>query len=120
MELRCLLVDDSPGFLEAARTRLEREGVRIVATASTHAEALSCASQYRHDVAIVDVDLGEDDGFAVVRELAARGDTPTLILTSANDERHFADDLRASPAAGFVAKADLSREAISAVMRGAP
>ena len=38
--MRCLIVDDSPGFVEAARRLLERNGMTIVGVASTGADAL--------------------------------------------------------------------------------
>jgi hypothetical protein len=37
--LRCLIVDDSPRFLDAARGLQEREGTAVVGVASTGAEA---------------------------------------------------------------------------------
>ena len=39
MPIRCLVVDDSRSFLDAARAVLEREGLTIVGVASTGAEA---------------------------------------------------------------------------------
>jgi DNA-binding NarL/FixJ family response regulator len=41
MALRCLIVDDSAGFREAARALLEQEGVTVVGVASTGNEALA-------------------------------------------------------------------------------
>jgi hypothetical protein len=41
--LRCLIVDDSPRFLDAARGLLERQGITVVGVASTSAEALARA-----------------------------------------------------------------------------
>ncbi len=38
--MRVLLVDDSAAFIVAARRLLEREGLQVVATATTGAEAL--------------------------------------------------------------------------------
>jgi len=58
MDLRCLIVDDSRRFLEAARSLLEREGIAVVGVASTSAEALRRAEELKPDVALVDVDLG--------------------------------------------------------------
>ena len=55
---RCLIVDDNPGFLDAARGLLQREGVAVVGTASTSAEAAQRVEQLRPDVALVDIDLG--------------------------------------------------------------
>ena len=36
----CLIVDDNESFLEAARMLLERDGLSVVAVASTYAEPL--------------------------------------------------------------------------------
>jgi hypothetical protein len=41
--LRCLIVDDSPRFLDAARGLLERQGVTVVGVASNSADALRWA-----------------------------------------------------------------------------
>ena len=38
--MRCLIVDDSAGFVDAARGLLECEGLSVVGVASTSAEAL--------------------------------------------------------------------------------
>ena len=43
--LRCLIVDDSTRFLEVARTVLERDGISVIGTASTGAQALSLAAE---------------------------------------------------------------------------
>jgi hypothetical protein len=40
MGLRCLIVDDSPGFLQAARALLEQEGMTVVGIASTSEAAI--------------------------------------------------------------------------------
>ena len=45
--LRCLIVDDSPRFLDAARGLLERQGVTVVGVASNGAEALQRAVELR-------------------------------------------------------------------------
>jgi CheY-like chemotaxis protein len=69
MTLRLLLVDDSTHFLEAARMLLEREGMRVIAVASTGAEAVQRARELQPDVTLVDIDLGEESGFDVARRL---------------------------------------------------
>jgi PleD family two-component response regulator len=67
--LRCLIVDDNPGFLHAASALLEQEGVRVVGVASTGAEAVRRAAELRLDVTLLDVDLGGESGFDVARQL---------------------------------------------------
>ena len=53
-----LIVDDSPRFLEAARGRLEHEGIMVVAVATNGADAIPRAAELGPDVILVDVDLG--------------------------------------------------------------
>ena len=57
MGLRCLLVDDSEGFLKAARAFLEPEGMTVVGVASTGEAALRHVIELRPDVTLVDIDL---------------------------------------------------------------
>jgi DNA-binding NarL/FixJ family response regulator len=70
----------------------------------------------RPDVALVDVDLGGESGFDLAEELHRSNSNsharPKVILTSAHSEQDFADMIAASPAVGFLPKADLSPDAI--------
>jgi CheY-like chemotaxis protein len=111
--MRLLIVDDNAHFLEAASTLLEREGLTVVATAMTSAEALRRVEELEPDVTLVDVDLGADSGFDLARRLAATSGVRTpVIVISANSEEDLMDLIDDSPAIGFVQKSDLSRRAI--------
>jgi DNA-binding NarL/FixJ family response regulator len=117
--LRCLIVDDSPGFLRAARTLLEQEGVRVVGVASTGADAVRCAADLHPDVTLVDIGLGAESGFDVARGLFddPHVDPGQLILISAHAQDDLADLIEASPAIGFLAKPALSAVAIESLLR---
>jgi len=112
--LRCLIVDDSAGFIDAARTLLEQEGIRVVGVASTTAEALERAKELRPEVTLVDIDLGRDSGFDLARRLVEEADIgpARVILISTHAEGEFADLIKASPVGGFLSKSDLSASAI--------
>jgi CheY-like chemotaxis protein len=114
MTLRCLIVDDSPRFLDAARGLLEREGITVVGVASTSAEALRRTEELRPDVALLDIDLGGESGLELARRLhrEAGPSPPRMILISTHAEQDYADLIAASPAVGFLSKADLSASAI--------
>jgi two-component system nitrate/nitrite response regulator NarL len=113
MALRLLIVDDSALFLDAARTLLEREGVRVVAVASTGAEAVRHAREQLPDVTLVDVDLGDESGLDLARHLAeAAGAAGHIVMISAYPEADLRDLVDASPAVGFVPKSQLSGRAI--------
>jgi CheY-like chemotaxis protein len=53
--MRCLIVDDSPRFLKAARGLLEREGIVVVALARNGADAVRCAAELEPDIILVDM-----------------------------------------------------------------
>jgi DNA-binding NarL/FixJ family response regulator len=114
MSLRVLIVDDSIHFLEAARELLEREGMAVVGTASTTAEALSLAKHLQPDVTLVDIDLGEESGLDLARQLTGPTvrELSPVILISAYPEHDLAELIAASPAIGFMPKARFSARAI--------
>jgi CheY-like chemotaxis protein len=118
MTLRCLIVDDSPRFLDAARGLLEREGITVVGVASTSAEALRRAEELRPDVTLLDIDLGGESGLELARQLHrdAGQASPRVILISTHAEEDYADLIAASPAVGFLSKAALSASAIRALL----
>jgi DNA-binding NarL/FixJ family response regulator len=112
--LRCLIVDDTLSFCEAARDLLEGQGVAVVGCATSGAEAVRSVRELRPEVALVDIDLGADSGFDLARRLAedVDGDAPRVILISTHDEREFVKLIESSPAVGFLAKTELSAERI--------
>jgi CheY-like chemotaxis protein len=118
MPIRCLVVDDSPSFLEAARVLLEREGLTIAGVASTGPEALEKAEALEPDVVLLDISLGDESGFDVARQLVDdhRAGGAAVILISTHTEADFADLIAESPAAGFVAKSELSASAIRRIL----
>ena len=119
MALRSLIVDDNAGYLAAARALLEREGVDVVGVASSCAEAVQLAGKLHPDVALVDIDLGDESGFDVARRLAGVGGSALLpvVLISAYPEGDFAELIAASPALGFLAKSNVSAQSILDVLR---
>ena len=113
MPLRCLIVDDSNRFLEAAVSLLEEEGVTVAGVASTIADALRQAQELLPDVILVDITIGSESGFDLARRLAEKGPGgATVILISTHEEAEFADLIEEAPVAGFVPKAELSGSAI--------
>ena len=121
MRLRCLIVDDSPEFLAAARRLLEQEGIAVVGTASSGDDAVDRAGELRPDVTLVDIDLGRESGFAVARRLAEHDEARAgrLILISTHAEDEFVEFIEASPAIGFISKATLSADGIERLVRDA-
>ena len=120
--VRCLLVDDNGAFVETARLLLAREGVVVAGTASSIAEAVRQVSALRPDVVLVDIALGDENGFDLARRLAG-GDTGggmTVIMISTRAGADYVDMVADSPAAGFLAKDELSAAAIQRILGQGP
>jgi DNA-binding NarL/FixJ family response regulator len=110
--LRCLIVDDSRRFLDAAGALLERQGIEVVGVALTSTEALQKATALRPDVTLVDIDLSGESGFDVARRLSREPHPAPVILISTHVEDDYRDLITASPALGFLSKSALSGPAI--------
>ncbi|HEX9355585.1 MAG TPA: response regulator [Streptosporangiaceae bacterium] len=121
MGVRCVIVDDNPGFLQIAREILESGGIAVVGVASTSAEAISRTLEAEPDVALVDAVLGAESGFDLARRLVAqRGSRRTqVIMTSTRAEEDFAGLIAASPAIAFLPKWELSAAAVEGLLRRA-
>jgi CheY-like chemotaxis protein len=114
VSLRCLIVDDNPDFLRAATRLLEGQGLEIAGVASSSAEAVRQAQALRPAVVLVDVKLGDENGFDLVGQLAE-----PVILISTYAERDFADLIAESPALGFLSKTRLTASAIEELVASA-
>jgi DNA-binding NarL/FixJ family response regulator len=110
--VRCVIVDDNSLFLEGAAELLGREGLDVVGVASNSAEAIRLVRELRPDVTLVDIDLGDEDGFELAQRLNVISGASRVILVSTHAEEDLAHLIERSPAVGFIAKTRLSAQAI--------
>ena len=117
---RALIVDDNATFIEGARRLLELQGIEIEGAATNGAEALTQAERLRPDVVLVDVNLGAESGFDVVRALAETGGSvpPNMILISTHASVDFSELVATAPVLGFVSKPALSGDVIRDYLSG--
>jgi DNA-binding NarL/FixJ family response regulator len=116
MGRRVLIIDDNTPFRAAARQLLEREGFVVVAEAGDGATGLREAEEHRPDLAVVDVQLPDSDGFEVAEQLCGLEVAPRVSLVSSLDGADFGALVAGSPALGFIPKAELSASAIEALL----
>lgn len=118
MKLRSLIVDDSETFLASAQRLLESQGVEIIGTATSSAEALELAGAFSPDLALVDVELGEEDGLALAGELRSRSPATQVILISTYGGDEMQALIATSTALAFLPKSRLSGDAVRALLDG--
>ena len=88
-----VIADDHPSFRASARAILEADGFDVIGEAADGAEALTA-----------------------VRELCPDGLRPAVVLVSSRDASDYGSLIGESGARGFIAKADLSGDAVSALI----
>jgi len=112
-----LIVDDQADFRAGARALLEADGFHVVGETPDGESSLEAAGRMRPQVVLLDVHLPGMDGFAVADALAAGEEPPIVVLTSSRPAEAFRSRLRAAESVrGFIAKADLSGECLSAFL----
>ncbi len=94
----------------------------MVGVASNSVEALRQARALRPDVILVDIGLGDEDGFELARLLAqdGQGSGAAVILISACPKSDYEELITESPAAGFLVKPELSALAVSRILGHTP
>jgi len=112
-----MIIDDHASFRASARTLLENEGFDVVGEAEDGASGLALADELRPELVLLDVALPDLSGFEVADRLASSS-RPAVVLVSSRDPSDFGARLRAAPARGFIAKEELTGEAITTLMEG--
>lgn len=115
-DIRVMLVDDHEVVRQGLKSLLERrENIRVVAEASSVAEAVEAAGRELPNVIVMDVRLPDGTGIEACREIRAEHpDIQVLMLTSyADDEAVYAAII--AGAAGYLLKQTRGRELVSAI-----
>ena len=112
-----LIVDDHPGYRAAARTVLEADGFDVVGEAATGLEGVAEAARLRPQIVLLDIGLPDIDGVEVARRItsAAGADAPAVVLISSRDGTGCDAIFAGCGARGFIPKADLTGDAITAL-----
>ena len=78
-QIRVLLADDDPAFLESIRVLIDRQPeLRVVASAEDGLRAIELADELAPDAAVLDLHMPQVDGVSAVARL--RADHPHLCL----------------------------------------
>ena len=116
VETKIIVADDHPIFRQGLIQVIEKEfGFRVVADADNGKDALELIKNHLPDVAVLDLDMPEIDGFGIASEIQKLNlPVKIVILTMHKDELHFnqAIDLGVS---GYVIKDGAAHEVINCI-----
>jgi DNA-binding NarL/FixJ family response regulator len=118
--LRILLADDNPLILEMLKRMLQKDFV-IVGAVSSAASVLKETPALNPEVIILDVSLGDLNGFDVTRQLRAAQSKAKIIFLTVHEDFEFIRAAFAAGASGYVFKSRMNtdlRAALDAVTNG--
>jgi DNA-binding NarL/FixJ family response regulator len=123
LRMNVLLIDDHPLILTALQSLVRGLGehVEVVSVGSARQARDTLAAGAEFDIALLDLQLGDDDGFELLAELRAAYPALPLVIVAASDHRD--DVMRAIDlgAMGFVPKCTANTmlmDALRMVMSG--
>ena len=111
-QYRVLIVDDHAPFRSIARQVLAVDGFLVVGEAADGAEAIRACGELHPDLVLLDVQLPDIDGFAVAAVLTTRIDPPAVVLASSRSRADYGSRIVDCGARGYIAKAELSGDAV--------
>lgn len=117
-EVRVVIIDDHPVFADSLAMRLGAEpDVRVVETARTNAVGIASIDLRDPDVAIIDIEVGEESGIDLVEYVRARAPRTRVVIVTAHDDAETAIRVARAGASALVPK-DAPSDHLVSVMRG--
>jgi DNA-binding NarL/FixJ family response regulator len=115
---RVLIVDDHPMVREGLRSMLSGDGIDVVGEVGSAREAIRLATELHPDLVLLDIELPDMDGLAVLRRIKEMAPQVSVLIVSMHDEPARVRDAVAAGAAGYVLKGIGRRELLAAVRDG--
>jgi DNA-binding NarL/FixJ family response regulator len=109
-----MLVDDNPALLETLIEMLE-PAYRVAATVCSGASVVGEVNVLRPDLVILDVSLGDLNGFEVARRLRISDSTVKIIFLSVHEDIDFVNAAFDLGAAGYVFKSRIAADLMKAI-----
>jgi DNA-binding NarL/FixJ family response regulator len=122
LSARILIVDDHPIVRQGLKLMINAEADLVIAgEAQSEQEARDMVRELKPDAVIVDLTLGDGDGFNVVRHLHAHYPEVKVLVLSMHEESVYAERLLAEGASGYIMKQAVTDQLVTAlrtVLRG--
>ena len=116
MPISVLIIDDHPLFSRGLAQLIEtQKEYKVVAMAQNRNEALDTIQKYTPNLAIVDLNLGQEDGLDLIKDILIYSPRTTVLVLSMHDERYYAERALKAGAKGYIMKAEAETSVINAI-----
>jgi DNA-binding NarL/FixJ family response regulator len=119
---RVMIVDDHPVVRQGIKLMINAEpDLTICGEAENEQQARRLVRELKPDALVVDLSLGDGDGFNVVRDVHAHFPEIRVLVLSMHDEAIYAERLLSQGASGYIMKQAATEQLVTAlrtVLRG--
>jgi DNA-binding NarL/FixJ family response regulator len=114
--VKVMIVEDHPLFSKGLSSLIgSREGYTVVGEARDSAEALKLAGEGEPDLVILDLNLGDEDGLDLLKELRRRFPAMVVLVLSMHDERYYAERVLKAGGRGYIMKTEAGNKIVEAI-----
>jgi DNA-binding NarL/FixJ family response regulator len=111
-----VIIDDSDDFLVSAAGLLNEEGFHVVGCVMDPSTAVDEVRRLQPSVVLLDIQLPTTNGLELAVELARMDPRPVVVLISSREASSYGEMLTSAPVRGFIAKRELSGEALATMV----
>ena len=116
MNCSVIIVDDHPLFSRGLAQLIEtQKDYKVIGMAKDRNEALSLLDKETPDLAIVDLNLGQEDGLELIKDILIIHPHTKILVLSMHDERFYAERALKAGAKGYIMKAEAETQDINAI-----
>ena len=115
---RVLIVEDHPIFSKGLASLIITQPLyMIVGEARNLTGALEMARTRQANLAIVDLNLGDENGIEVIKELLKEFPDMKILVVSMHDERFYAEQVLKAGAHGYIMKEEAGHKILDAIKK---
>lgn len=116
MNCTVIIIDDHPLFSRGLAQLIEtQKDYKVTGMAKDRNEALSLLDKVTPDLAIVDLNLGQEDGLELIKDILVIHPQTKILVLSMHDERFYAERALKAGAKGYIMKAEAENQVINAI-----
>ena len=122
MEYSVIIIDDHPLFSRGLSQLIETQKIfKVTGMAKDRMEAITMINDLKPNLAIVDLNLGQEDGLDLIKDILIQQPQTVVLVLSMHDERYYAERAIKAGARGYIMKEEAETSvmiAIETVMSG--
>ncbi len=116
MEYTVIIIDDHPLFSRGLSQLIETQKIyKVIGMAKNRLEAVSMVDELKPNLAIVDLNLGQEDGLELIKDILVIQPKTKVLVLSMHDERFYAERALKAGAKGYIMKAEAETQVINAI-----